>query len=491
MRKTLLFTLLLIALSAQAQETLTVKFTAATAAGGYSPFTSVMVTDLTHGWMTTLTYPDTVLVLTPSQVGVGEWQGQDCRFGAAFPNPFVGKTCVPLELSEASEVSLQVIRVDGEVVATRDMRLDRGVHNVTVCLSTPGMAFLRVATPQGSSVARLVCTGYGGADEVSVASQDVAQRRGGNPDVFELGDLMRYEAFLSASGTTFHSAVVEQAQFNNETVTLVFPVEAPEGAIDGLFTINEAGAKAYFSKGNLQYHMNTGTWSFMEHQYDMVEDLGQNVGENYANQNIVSLFGWGTSGYDHGAPCYQPWSTDTYYYYYEAYCNYQMNLYDQTGQADWGYNAIANGGNTENLWRTLTTEEWAYIFESRTTPSGIRFAKARVGNVNGVIILPDDWSGSYFNLNFPNTTDVYYENNPISFEQWEMIEQYGVVFLPTAGYRLGTEVYNTESSGHYWSSSKYNEDRANCVSIFDSGLYPQAIDFIQNGFSVRLVQVAH
>ena len=114
-----------------------------------------------------------------------------------------------------------------------------------------------------------------------------------------------------------------------------------------------------------------------------------------------------------------------------------------------------------------------------------------MGNVNGVIILPDDWSGSYFSLNYPNTTDVYYDNNPVTLEQWDMIEQHGAVFLPTAGYRLGTAVDNTGSSGHYWSSSVYNESRANCVSIFDSGLYPQAIDFIFNGFSVRLVQEAH
>ena len=491
MKKTLLFTMLLVALSIQAQETVTVKFTAATAAGGYTPFTSVMVTDLTQGWMTALTYPDTVLVLSQSLVGVGEWQGRDFNVGSAFPNPFTDHTSIPLELLEASEVSLQVIRADGKIVAARDMHLDRGAHNVTVHLSTPGMAFLRVTTPQGSSVARLVCMGRGDNDDVKVVSRGGVLGRGGNPGAFEPGDLMRYEAFHAVGGTTFHSAVLEQAQYNNETVTLVFPIEAPEGAIDGLFTINEEGGKVFFSKGNLQYDMNTSVWSFMEHQYDMVETLGQNVGEGYVAQNIVSLFGWSTSGYNHGAHCYQPWSTSATYYDYHAYGNHQFNLYDQTGQADWGYNAIANGGNTEHLWRTLTTEEWNYVFESRNTPSGIRFAKAQVGNVNGVIILPDDWSGSYFSLNYPNTTDVYYDNNPVTLEQWDMIEQHGAVFLPTAGYRLGTAVDNTGSSGHYWSSSVYNESRANCVSIFDSGLYPQAIDFIFNGFSVRLVQEAH
>ena len=490
MRKTLLFTILLIALSVQAQETVTVKFTAATEAGGYIPFTSVIVTDLTQGWMTTLNYPDTVLVLS-SQVGVGEWQSRNFNMGSAFPNPFKDETCVPLVLSEASELSLQVIRADGKVVAVRDMRLNSGIHYVTVRLSTPGMAFLRVVTPQGSSVARLVCMDHGNVDDVSVTQSREVLERGGNPGVFEPGDLMRYEAFRSVGGTTFHSAVVEQPQYTSETVTLFFPVEAPEGAIDGLFTINDDGGKVFFSKGNLQYDMNTGVWSFLEHQYDMVEILGQNVGEDYSDQDIVSLFGWSTSGYDHGALCYQPWSTTTSSNNYYPYGSNFFNLYDQTGQADWGYNAIANGGNTEHLWRTLTTEEWDYIFETRTTLSGIRFAKAQVGNVNGVILLPDDWSGSYYSLNFPNTTNVYFENNLISLEQWAVIEQHGAVFLPAAGYRLGTEVLNTGSSGHYWSSTHRFEYRAYCVSVFDSGLYPQAIDFVFNGFSVRLVQEAH
>ena len=483
--------MLLIALSVQAQEEVTVKFTAATETGGYIPFNSVMVTDLTHGWNTILNYPDTVLVLSQPNVGLGEWQGRNFRMGSAFPNPFKDETCVPLELSEASEVILQVIRADGEVVATREMRLNAGAHHVMVRLSTPGMAFLRAVTSHGSSVVRLVSMGHGDVNDVRVASKECALERGDNPGVFEPGDLMRYEAFRSVGGTTFHSTVVEQAQYISETVTLFFAVETPEGAIDGLFTINDDGGKVFFSKGNLQFVKNTGVWSFMEHQYDMQELLGQDVGEDYADHDTISLFGWGTSGFDHGAHCYQPWNTTSSYEDYHAYGNHNFNLDDQTGQADWGYNAIANGGNTEQLWRTLTTEEWNYIFETRTTPSGIRFAKAQVNNVNGVILLPDDWSGSYYSLNFPNTTNVYYENNPISLEQWAVIEQHGAVFLPTAGYRLGTEVLNTGSSGHYWSSSHYNESRANCVSIFDSGLYPQAIDFKYNGFSVRLVQVAH
>lgn len=503
MRKILLCMALMLAftLSIQAQEEVTVKFTAATETGGYSPFTSVLATNITQGWSTTLIYPDTVLLLPHSGVGVGEWQGRDFKMGSPFPNPFMDMTCVPLELSEVSEVTLKVIRTDGEVVTARNMRLEAGTHGVMVRLSTPGLAFLSVSTPHGRSVAKLLCMDDGGEDALEVKSmaansnfdlsKDCVSVRGEAPGAFEPGDMMRYEAFLSVNGTTLHSAVVEQPQYNSETVTLFFPVEAPVGAIDGLFTINDEGGKAYFSMGNLQYDKTTNVWSFMEHQYDMAETLGQDVGADYANQNIVSLFGWSTSGYDHGAHCYQPWSTSTTYNDYYPYGNDQFDLNVQTGQADWGYNAISNGGNAENQWRTLTSEEWSYVFNTRATSSGIRFVKARVNGVNGAILLPDDWSGSYYSLNYPNTTNVYYECNIIELEQWAVIEQHGAVFLPAAGYRLGTEVFNTRSTGHYWSSSRYIDTRAYCIGIYDSGLYPQAIDFIYNGFSVRLVQVAH
>ena len=263
MKKTLLYTTLMLALALtlQAQESVTVKFTAATEIGEYSPFTSVLVTDITQGWTTTLIYPDTALVLSLPNVGVGELQAQNFSLGSAFPNPFTEITSIPLTLSEDSEVTLQVIRLDGEVVAARDMHLASGLHTVMVRLSSPGMAFLNITTPRGHAVARLLCMGHSGNDDVECLASNAmpnvfeSQRstRGDAPGTFQPGDLMRYEAFLSVGGTTLHSSVVEQAQYNSETVTLLFPAVAPEGAIDGLFTINDNGGKAYFSKGNLQY----------------------------------------------------------------------------------------------------------------------------------------------------------------------------------------------------------------------------------------------
>ena len=200
------------------------------------------------------------------------------------------------------------------------------------------------------------------------------------------------------------------------------------------------------------------------------------------------MFGWGTSGYNHGANCYQPWSTSQTNSDYYAYGNSSYNLFDQTGQADWGYNAISNGGNQENLgWRTLTTQEWQYLFNTRSTLSGIRYAKANVNNVNGVILLADDWNSSYYTLNSANTSAANYTTNTITATQWATLEQHGAVFLPAAGYRYGTSVNAAGSYGVYWSSSYNDSGSAWNVYFSDSYLYAGNGSRRYYGQSVRLV----
>ncbi len=248
---------------------------------------------------------------------------------------------------------------------------------------------------------------------------------------------------------------------------------APEGAINGKFSVSST-KQVYFSQGNLQYTKSTGVWSFMEHQYSTVETTGSYCTNDYGNRDVVSLFGWATSGYNHGATCYQPYSTNPTNDNYYAYGNASYNLYDQTGQADWGYNAISNGGNTVNSgWRTLTTEEWQYLFANHTK------GWSTVNGVNGYVIRPDGVStaiaASY------------------TASAWETEEAAGAVFLPAAGYRnsyVGTDVYNKGSIGRYWSSSA-NGSNANYVNFSNSSLGP---DYTMNrnyGLSVRLVKDAN
>ena len=275
--------------------------------------------------------------------------------------------------------------------------------------------------------------------------------------------------------------------------------ESPTGAACGKFTINGNGDQVYFSHGNLQYNKATGEWSFMEHQYDIVETDGQDVGSNYANQNIVSLFGWGTSGWDNGNTYYQPYSTsigeisEGYGYGPTDGTNYSYSLTGIYANADWGvYNAITNGGNEPGYWRTLTMDEWEYIFDIRTTNSGKRLAFGIVNGSSGMLLLPDNWDESCYALEYD---DCNYNSNLINATQWNELEQYGVVFLPAAGTRFENMVYNSEfydnnGSGRYWSANSHNDG---CFEAFCIGFYADnlCVNYDSenrcSGISVRLV----
>ena len=163
-------------------------------------------------------------------------------------------------------------------------------------------------------------------------------------------------------------------------------------------------------------------------------------------------------------------------------------MYDQTGQADWGYNAISNGGNQVNSgWRTLTSDEWAYVFNSRTTSSGIRYAKAKVNNVNGVILLPDNWTTSTYTLSNTNSSGANFTSNTITAENWaNTLEANGAVFLPAAGDRSGTSVRNPGSNGYYWSSTNRNGNIAYSLVFSSNFVSPQDDGFRIFGRSVRL-----
>ena len=271
---------------------------------------------------------------------------------------------------------------------------------------------------------------------------------------------------------------------------------APEGAINGLFTINEAGDQVYFSKGNLQYKPSTNLWRFAANQFDYIGgDNGNSIeGENCCNW--LDLFAWGANGRDHGALSYQPWCCrqdvfDDNAWQYNAYGVDTLNLNDGDGQADWGYNAISNGGNEENLWRTLSIEEWDYILEKRPTKTGIRFAKAAVDGVWGLLLLPDDWDSTYCPLRKYNDDDIDYIPNNLTEPFWsEKAEAQGAVFLPAAGIRDFNYIGLVGKYGFYWSSSCLNSKEALGVYFSNSFFYHSITTDKCRGRSVRLVREA-
>ena len=259
------------------------------------------------------------------------------------------------------------------------------------------------------------------------------------------------------------------------------------GAINGKFTINDNGDQVYFSQGNLQY-IGSATepyWKFADNQWDY---LGTTTNQNSTNPNVDrDLFGWGTSGWNPGNTYYRPWDTNN-----SSGASYgpagSNNLTGTYANSDWGiYNPISNGGNLPNQWRTLSRDEWGYVFEIRTTDSGIRFAKAVVNNVNGLILLPDDWNISFYDLNDTNTNTANFASNTISASEWDTLEQHGAVFLPAAGFRFGVSVKSVGVNCYYWSSTHVNRLYAYGVYVTDSNMIVGDGSNRTYGRSVRLV----
>ena len=349
-------------------------------------------------------------------------------------------------------------------------------------------------------------TGVGGGEVTSDGGDAVTERGiyfGTSPNPVTTGTKLVASSAGTGSFTCTMTGLVEETTYyvcayasNGQGTSYgseknFYYGSVPVGAIKGVFSVG-SGKKVYFSQGNLQYRASDGRWKFAEHQYDYIGESNSNISSTYSN--YIDLFGWGTSGWNSGAVCYQPWSTSTSLSDYYPGGSYTNNLTGSYANADWGvYNAIYNGGNQAGQWRTLTggsNGEWKYIFDTRSTSSGIRYAKAQVAGVNGVILLPDDWSTSYYSLSSTNQSDANYSSNTITASQWITLEQHGAVFLPAAGHRYGTSVYDVGSYGNYWSASYSNSSSAYYLIFYSGSLNPSNYESRRLGKSVRLVAPA-
>ena len=211
------------------------------------------------------------------------------------------------------------------------------------------------------------------------------------------------------------------------------------GALPGKFSVAE-GKQVHFSQGNLQYKAISHTWRFAVRQYDVIGEANEKISPTY--DGWIDLFGWGTGN----AP--------TKHSILSSYIKFH----------EWGANAINNGGNKANQWRTLTYMEWDYLVNSRANAADLQ-GQAWINGVYGYVLLPDNWI-TPDGLNF-NNGDKY---NQYTASQWAKMEKAGAVFLPAAGRRgtkndpepLGSpEVIR--SSIDYWSATPFYSEDAYCL----------------------------
>lgn len=193
-----------------------------------------------------------------------------------------------------------------------------------------------------------------------------------------------------------HVVVIERSKYSTldlRNANLDFVSPYPEGTLSGLFSVS-ATKQVRFAKGNLQYRASTNTWRFAEHQWDRIGQDNSNISATY--DGWIDLFGWGTSGWSSGAQCYMPyctqggvWDEDWEDWIVNPDSEYlNHSLTGDYAEADWAYhNAISNGGAQAHTWRTLTIDEWNYLFQRHG-----RLGYGNINGVNGIILLPDVWN---------------------------------------------------------------------------------------------------
>lgn len=274
----------------------------------------------------------------------------------------------------------------------------------------------------------------------------------------------------------------------NTMLTARCKIHTGEGnhVTESKFTINADGNQVYFSLGNLQYQASPKAWRFAEHQYDYIGNDNKNIANNYSGW--IDLFGWGTSGYNHGAVAYQPYSTSKTDGEYSAYGNLTYSLYGYDGKADWGYNVISNGGNTENSgWRTPKMTEWTYLFETRS--GSYKYAKGYIHSTKGLIIFPDGFNPSSFGVTITNANTSTASFTTYTNDEWTKMEDAGCIFLPIAGCREAKSIYDIGSYGRYWSSRYYSDNSAYSVNFnANSANFSTSCSTRHLGCSVRLVR---
>ena len=235
------------------------------------------------------------------------------------------------------------------------------------------------------------------------------------------------------------------------------------GAIQANFKVSNT-QKVRFSQGNLQYQATTKTYRFAENQYDIIGGQNSNISESY--NNFIDLFGWGNT---------------------DNPINSSLNPNEYVNFTDWGKNNISNGGNI--AWRTLTKTEWDFLLNSSH-----KYGFASVNNINGLVLLPDGCQLpkelNFITGSIPNSNNLkdYAATltNKFSIDEWKIMQSYGAVFLPAAGYRIGINVFSWGESGHYWTSNAYDSENSYCLNFDGNTITPS--DSKSKGFSVRLVQ---
>ena len=279
--------------------------------------------------------------------------------------------------------------------------------------------------------------------------------------------------------STTYEVKVEPIYENNLTgthspVTVFTTLGKETDPVAGYYSVSES-KKVNFAHGNLRCEGERyeDEWSMAQQQYEV---LGQDNIEVSGSRSypawLIDLFCWSTLENYYGV--------SSYYYYDDD----EAKPYFNGDFADWGEcpSLIRDLGPG---WRTLSKAEWNYLLNERKDAAQLR-SVATVAGVKGLVLLPDEWTP-------PVGIQV---KSTMTAEEWAVIEETGVVFLPAAGQMTTTYVdYNAATTvtdaGTYWTSTPAGDKsdmKAYVLTITDAGVTLDSDLLRRTATAVRLVK---
>lgn len=289
-----------------------------------------------------------------------------------------------------------------------------------------------IAIGSDLAVSNVTCTGY--MDGVANI---------GDPNVMDYYG--RIVSGNSLNGKTCKFSVVKNGKVyehaatpstDKRSFTMTSWIEA-SGKLPGLFTVgkgadNKAGTaddvQVRFSQGNLYW--DGDSYEFEANQYTI---------GTWNAENHVNYFFWSKGESVAKAESYSDVSaaaSDVFF----------TNATAETAKADFTVSGVTGE------FRTLSAEEWTYILSTRENAADLLVEDVTVCGVEHcLVIAPDACLNSYV---FDKTKKSY------DAAAWATAEAAGLVCLPPAGYRDGTDVKSGEGNGFYWASTTDAADKA-------------------------------
>ena len=212
--------LILLVISAQSNE-LTLRFSANYMCS-YAPLDSVVIENSTRDVSTVLNYPDTVLVISATDIDILEGQFSDLYVSQNYPNPFTAKTLIDVGVPEKDRFKINVYDLTGKNLTTYETELEPGLHLFAFHAGKQQNYILTVNSNKYSQRILMLQTGKGGEysriEYSGFSSQSKSQQLSHSKNVlssdfsFESGDELVYTGYIAGD----HHTIFDFPSIGNE-----------------------------------------------------------------------------------------------------------------------------------------------------------------------------------------------------------------------------------------------------------------------------------